>query len=158
VWQSTKHGLTMVRRTGGLDSLNTTGRVLLTGVFSLRRPYLLFIIVALAIISLGIDSLNTTGRELLTGVFSLRLSSLYYRCAVEGSPRGRSGICKFRGFQPKRVFPNHGPHHYNHTSINRIKSDTSIPNSFLLTTRLTNNQPRGCRDPSRVFIVGSGRE
>jgi hypothetical protein len=151
----------MVRRTGGLDSLNTTGRVLLTGVFSLRRPYLLLIIVALAIISLGIDSLNTTGRELLTGVFSLRLSSLYYRCAVEGSPRGRSGICKFRGFQPKRVFSNpRTQHHYNHTSINRIKRHLNsqlVPINYKVDQQPT--KIRGCRKhPSPESIVGSGRD
>jgi hypothetical protein len=149
----------MVRGTGGTDSLNTTGRVLLTGVFSLRRPYLPFIIVALVIISLGIDSLNTTGRELLTGVFSLKLSSLYYRCAVEGSLRGRSGICKFRGFQPKRVFPNPQTQHHNTHTSRRAEDDTSHFNSYPSTTRLTNNQPRGCREhPSPVFIVGSGRD
>jgi hypothetical protein len=147
VWQSTKHGLTMVRGTGGTDSLNTTCRVLLTGVFSLMRPYLPFIIVARDNI-ISIDSLNTTGRELLTGVSSLKLSSLYYRCAIEGFFRGRSGICKFRGFQPKRVFPNpRTQHHNNHTSLNRIKSDTSTPNSFLLTTRLI-QQPTNFLLPS----------
>jgi hypothetical protein len=74
-----------MRGLGGTDSLNTTGRVLLTGVFSLMRPYLPLVIVALATVSLGIDSLNTTSRELLAGVSSLTRPSLYYHCALEGS-------------------------------------------------------------------------
>jgi hypothetical protein len=145
VWQSTKHGLTIMRRTAGTDSLNTTGRVLLTGVFSLMRPYLPLVIVALAIVSLGIGSLNTTDRELLTGVFSLTRPSLYYRGAVEGSFYGSSGIFKLQGFQPKRVQPNpRTKHHITHTS-RRTEDDTSHFNSYPSTTRLTNKQPRGCR-------------
>jgi hypothetical protein len=150
VWQSTKHGLTMMRGTGGTDSLNTTGRVLLTGVFSLMRPYLPFVIVALAIVSLGIDSLNTTCPALLTGVFSLMRPSLYYRCAVQGSFRGRSGICKFQGFQPKRVHPNPRTIHHNTHTSHRTKGDTSTYNSSLSTTRLIqqSTRTRGCRrDP-----------
>jgi hypothetical protein len=41
-----------------MNSLNTTGRVPLTGVFSLMQLYLPFIVVVLVIVSPGNDSLN----------------------------------------------------------------------------------------------------
>jgi hypothetical protein len=91
-----------------MGSLNTTGRVPLTGVFSLMQLYLPFIVVVLAIVSLGIDSLNTIGQKPLTGDSSLTRPSLYLHS--RGSLRGRSGIWKFQGsgFPPllKRVFFN----------------------------------------------------
>jgi hypothetical protein len=78
-------GLATMKELGSMDSLNTTGRVPLTGVFSLMQLYLPFIVVVLAIVSLGIDSLNTTGQKPLTGDSSLTRPSLYYLCTVEGS-------------------------------------------------------------------------
>jgi hypothetical protein len=150
-----------MKELGSKNSLNTTGQVPLTGAFSLMQLYLSFIVVVLAIVSISIDSLNTTGQKPLTGDFSLTRLSLYYGSTVEGSSRGRSGICKFRGFQPKRVISNpRTKQHKTHIS-HRANSDASTSNSPLSTTRLIqqSTKTRGCRKhPSPESIVGSGRD
>jgi hypothetical protein len=127
VWQIMRHGLATVSKKGDFDSLAPSGCFPLIGFANLIRSYCYFVVVAFVALGTDFDSPNTTSNRLLMDIVGLTLHIIVLDSpnstgstllmgevgliwsipccidAVEGSSRGRSGICKFLGCQPKRV-------------------------------------------------------